>query len=244
MSKQDDHIESQTEQTSGAGLSRRRVLTGAGIAVASGVVVTAESVTTAGAAGPTQSSVAVGRDGGTAAEFRGRIAQTGGSGEIFTAYGYLTAANGVSRTDLFSGAPNNETTALLTVYASGTLTNRVLDTAVHALDIVGSLDIYQRSAGGASFADPTTFTVGTKVASYSMTLQDVLAVFAPGKGIPTLTGDMTQSFSAALGAGLTGKRFGRSGSDFRMFATGLGTLVDPVTLNAQLEIAGNWVSTQ
>jgi hypothetical protein len=26
----------------------------------------------------------------------------------------------------------------------------------------------------------------------------------------------------------------------RMLATGLGELVDPVTLNAQLEVAGNW----
>jgi predicted PhzF superfamily epimerase YddE/YHI9 len=30
------------------------------------------------------------------------------------------------------------------------------------------------------------------------------------------------------------------GTRLRMFATGLGTLTDPVTLNAQLEIAGNW----
>jgi hypothetical protein len=245
MSKQDDHVASDTGKTPDRGLSRRRVLTGAGLAVAGGVAATATTSTAAGAADTTPSSagrVAVGRKGSTAAEFRGRISQTGNSGETFTAYGYLIAADGAASTDLFAGSLKNETTALLTLYATGTLTNRVLDTAVHSLDISGSLDVYQRSAAGASFVDPSTFTVGTKVASFEMTLQDVLSVFLPGQGIPTLTGDMVQAFSGTLGGGLSGKKFGMAGLNLRMFATGLGTLVDPVTLNAQLEIAGNWAT--
>jgi len=245
MSKQDDRVENDSPKSTGRGLSRRRVLRGAGFAVAGGVAATAASSTAAGAANTAQSSVgrvAVGRQGRTTAEFRGRISQTGSSGETFTAYGYLTAADGAVATDLFADTVKNETTALLTLYATGALTNRVLDTAVHSLDIVGSLHVYQRSGAGASFADPSTFTVGTKVASYDMTLQDVLAVFAPGKGLPTLTGDMAQSFSGVLGGGLSRRKFGIAGLNLRMFATGIGTLVDPVTLNAQLEIAGNWAT--
>jgi hypothetical protein len=240
MSKRDDQVGDGKSATADRGLSRRRVLTGAGLAVAGSVATTAAASTVAGAADVGR--VALGRKGSTAAEFRGRISQTGSSGETFTAYGYLVAADGAASTDLFAGSLKNETTALFTLYATGTLTNRVLDTAVHSLDITGSLDVYQRSAAGASFDNPSSFTVGTKVASFAMTLQDVLAVFSAGKGIPTLTGDMVQSLSGTLGGGLSGKRFGMSGLNLRMFATGLGTLIDPVTLNAQLEIAGNWVT--
>ena len=205
MSTHDSKVDIGASTNADRGLSRRRVLTGAGLAVAGSVAATAATSTVAGAA---DGRVAQGRKGSTAAEFRGRISQTGSSGETFTAYGYLTAADGAASTDLFAGSPKSETTALLTIYATGTLTTRVFDTAVHALDISGSLDVYQRSAAGASFGDPSSFAVGTKVASFAMTLQDVLTVFSPGKGLPTLTGDMAQSFSGMLGGGLSGKRFG------------------------------------
>jgi hypothetical protein len=112
--------------------------------------------------------------------------------------------------------------------------------SVHSLDIVGTMTIYQRSQPGATFTDPSSFQVGTPVASYDLALQDVLAVFAPGQGLPTLTGDMLQTAAHALSGPLAGRIFGRRGTRLRMFATGLGTLTDPVTLNAQLEIAGNW----
>ena len=239
MSTYDDQVDSGKGATADQGLSRRRVLTGAGLAVAGGVATAAATSTAVGA---DAGRVAMGRKGSTAAEFRGRISQTGNSGQIFTAYGYLTAADGAASTDLFAGSPKSETTALLTLYATGTLTTRVFDTAVHALDISGSLDVYQRSAAGASFGDPSSFAVGTKVASFAMTLQDVLTVFSPGKGLPTLTGDMAQSFSGMLGGGLSGKRFGLAGLNLRLFATGLGTLIDPATSNSLLEIAGNWVT--
>jgi hypothetical protein len=78
---------------------------------------------------------------------------------------------------------------------------------------------------------------------FALTLQDVLTVFAPATGIPTLTGDMSQTSAAAMTAGLAGRYFGALHQRLRLFATGLGFLVDPVTLNANLEIAGNWTAT-
>ena len=94
-----------------------------------------------------------------------------------------------------------------------------------------------RSAPGADWKDRGSFTTGTLVARYTLTLQDVLAVFAPAQGLPTLTGEMVQTVVGRLP---DGSRFGSPGTVLRMFATGLGKLVDPVTLNADLEIAGNW----
>jgi hypothetical protein len=220
--------------------SRRALLAGAGAVVAAGVTGAVAGADAADAAATR--AVAVGRDGITVCEFRGRIAQTGSSGQDFAAYGFLTKLRGASHDNIFSGA-SSVGHALFTLHATGVLRNRVLDMSVHALDIAGHLTVYQRAHGGASFDHPASFHQGSAVARFGLTLQDVLAVFAPGSGIPTLTGDMRQNESHTLRGHLSGKRFGAHGQRLRMFATGLGHLVDPKTLNAELEIAGNWTAT-
>lgn len=188
----------------------------------------------------TGADVSLGDRGTTTVEFRGRITQSGSSGQTFTSLGYLIRATHAKASGVFAGTPHNESTALLTAYATGRLTARVLDTSVHCLDIVGVMTVYQRSHPGADFSQPASFRVGTAVARYDMTLQDVLTVFAPAQGIPTLTGDMKQTAAHALSGPLAGLQFGKVGTRLRMFATGLGALTNPVTLNAHLEIAGNW----
>jgi len=234
---QDDHAPAIAGGARNSRLSRRQVMTAtaaaaAGVGIAS-VPATAEATTGAPA-------VSLGEPGTMTVEFRGRITQSGSSGQRFTGYGFLIRASQAKNSDLFDGTPPRDSTALLTMYATGDLKARVLDTSVHSLDIVGALTVYQRSHPGASFNDPSSFKVGTPVAGYDLTLQDVLAVFAAGQGLPTLTGDMRQTAARALSGPLAGQTFGRLGTRLRMFATGLGTLTDPVTLNAQLEIAGNW----
>jgi hypothetical protein len=221
------------------GWSRRHLLAGAGLAVAGGVGVVAASETNAVAR---PKGVGLSAPGATAAEFRGRITQSGGSGQAFTSYGFLTRLAGATDADLFDGSRQDVTTALMTMVATGDLVSRVLDVSVHALDIVGELTVYQRSGPGASFDDPSSFSAGHAVATFAMTLQDILAVFAPAQGIPTLTGDMVQTRAGRLSGGVAGHRFGKEKSRFRFFATGLGRLTDPVTLNAQLEMAGNWAT--
>ena len=220
------------DKGSGAGPTRRTVLSGAGAAVAGGVLAT--TVSTAGAAG--REGVATAPPAVNAVEFRGRIRQTGSNGQNFEGWGFLTRVVGLADADLFAGG-GGVGAALLTLHAAGNLVNRQLDQAVHALDIVGQLDIYERSAPGADFAEPDSFTAGRRVAGYDMTLQDVLAVFAPAQGLPTLNGDMRQTFADRLASGAL---FGSNNLRSRLLATGLGTLVDPVTLNAELEMAGNW----
>lgn len=219
-------------------VSRRRVLTSAGAAVIGGVGLVAAGPVAASATA--DSAVGVGPRGTTTVEFRGRISQTGSSGQSFTSYGYLIRATNARTADFFQGSPHNESTALFTAFATGDLVARVLDQSVHSLDIAGVLTVYQRSHPGADFGHPASFQVGTPVARFDLTLQDMLAVFAAGKAIPTLNGDMRQTAAHALSGGLAGRTFGHDGLRLRMFATGLGTLTDPVTLNADLEIAGNW----
>jgi hypothetical protein len=223
--------------------SRRSLIAGAGAAVAAGVAAAAVSPADNALGEAPRSGVAVGPAGGTVAEFRGRISQTGSSGGHFNAIGFLTRLRGAHTSDLFAGATTTVHSALFTLVANGALTARVLDQSVHALDIAGKLTVYQRGRPGAHFDDPSSFKIGRAVASFPMTLQDVLAVFAPASGIPTLTGDMRQTAARELRHGLAGKRFGRLDQRLRLYATGLGMLTDPVTLNAELEIAGNWAAT-
>jgi hypothetical protein len=229
-----------TEPAKATGLSRRSILTGAGVAATGAVAMAALGAGTAEA--DVRVGVATGQRGSTVAEFRGRIQQTGTTGETFTSYGFLYSANGVADDALFGGGAHDVGHALLTVYATGALVARVFDTAVHALDIDGTLTVYQRSAGGADFADPSSFAVGTAVGVFDVTIQDVLTVFAPGTGLPTIAGDMRQTQSGPLTGPLAGHTFGAKGQRLRMNASGLGTLVNPVTFNSQHEIAGNWTA--
>ena len=217
------------------GLSRRQVMTASAVAAGVGLAsIPAQADATAGG-----QAVSLGVSGTTTVEFRGRVTQSGDSGQSFTSYGYLIRASNAADSGLFAGTPPSEATALLTAYAIGVLQARTVDTSVHSLDIVGTMTIYQRSQPGASFDDPSSFQVGTPVASYNMTLQDVLTVFAMDTGLPTLTGDMQQTAAHALSGPLAGQMFGRPGARLRFFATGLGHKTDPAP-NAQLEIAGNW----
>ena len=221
-----------------SGMSRRQMLAAAGAVAGVGLVPAAAGAEQSGSSGRI---VGVAPQGGTAAEFRARFAQTGETGEHFVGYGYLTAAQGTSDADLFASATQSDTTALLTAYAEGELVRRTVDQSVHSIDIEGTLTIYQRSAPGASFGDPDSFRVGTPVARFVVTLQDIVTVFAPGRGLPTLNGDLRQTTADQLNGG-PGRMFGHPGLRARLFATGIGTLVDPVRLNSVLEMAGQWTT--
>ena len=219
----------------GAGVSRRSVLGGAGKVAAAGVALSATGAVVAPELASANGSggIAVSAKGTTAIEFLARIDQTGDS---MIAYGYLTEVAGLSTGDLFTGAPS-DTTARLTAFATGTIGTRTVSGAVHNLDLSGTLTIYSLPNGGASFNTPSSFTSGTPVASYSLTIQDILTVIAPDTGVPTLIGDLRQTQASSLGGG-QGK-FGQNGAKLRLLATGFGTRSDPVPPNANLTVAGN-----
>ena len=231
--------ENQVSTESGAAprskVTRRQVMTASAVVAGVGLA----SVPARAEADTGGQAVSLGEPGMTTVEFRGRVIQSGSSGQSFTSFGYLIRASHADDSGLFDGTALSEATALLTAYATGDLRARTVDMSVHALDIVGTMTVYQRQQSGASFNDPSSFRVGTPVARYDMTLQDVLTVFAADTGLPTLTGDMLQTAAHALSGPLAGQTFGRRGTRLRFFATGLGHRTDPAP-NAQLEIAGNW----
>ena len=111
---------------------------------------------------------------------------------------------------------------------------------MHELDIVGTLTVFQRKHRGA--LQPPCIVQGGQAGRLSvLTPPTILAAYAQGKGIPqrllvTCVGRAAQR----LVGGLAGHRFGHMSWRLGTFATGLGTLTDPATLNVELEIAGNW----
>ncbi len=217
-------------------VSRRKVLAGAGaLAVGAMLAGTAPAVP---AREPHHGLVGGGPTGASGGEFVARILQSGPKGEAFTSFGYLVKLAEVAAGNLFAGQPHNVSTALMTTYTEGTLRERIIEGKMRVLDVMGTLTIYQRKGPGASFDKPESFKEGTQVAQFALTLQDVLAIFAPHRGIPTLSGEMHQTASAHIAS--LGKRFGRIGMNAHLSASGIGELTDPATLNATLEMAGNW----
>ena len=126
--------------------TRRGVLTGAGLAIAGGVAATVAG--TPAVAEAAAQGVARARQGATAVEFRGRITQSGSSGQDFSALGILTALAGAQLSDLFEGSGTTIGNALFTVTANGSLVRRVLDQSVHALDIAPVLPLVHRQDAG------------------------------------------------------------------------------------------------
>jgi hypothetical protein len=124
----------------------------------------------------------------------------------------------------------------LTAFAKGTISTRTISGAVHNLDIAGELAVYLLPNGGASFGNPDSFRSGTRVALYTLTIQDILTVTAPNTGLPTLVGDLRQTEASSLGG--RGK-FGQNGARLRLLATGIGTRLAPDPPVATLTVAGN-----
>lgn len=224
----------------GEGLSRRKMLTGAGVAItggiAAGTVGGLMGAAPAEAAGP--GVIATGPPGTTLVEFVSRITQ---NASAFSSIGYLTQVAGLEGDDLFTDpAHRDEAHALYVATASGELIARSVDGAVHSLDIEGELRVYLRDGGGASFSDPSSFASGRRLARFALELQDVLTVIAPQTGLPTLTGNARQVDSANV----RGRPFGRPGQPTRVVATGLGTRSDANTDSpqAQLSVAGSIIA--
>jgi hypothetical protein len=224
----------------GVTISRRQALSVAGALVATANVASAQSLASTVGAQSSARPLGLAPQPAHAVEFVARFAQTGSTGQDFTSFGYLTRVAGAVDGDLFSGSVRNETTALFTAFAEGKLVQRNIDQVVHSMDIEGTMTIYQRTSPGAAFDSPNSFRDGVPVAEFEMTLQDILTVILPGKGIPTLTGAMRQTRADGLVGRPTGGRFGHVGSRAQFFASGLGTLIDPVTLNSILQMAGYW----
>jgi hypothetical protein len=87
-------------------------------------------------------------------------------------YGYLTFVNGLD--NVFSGSPQNETTALLTFF-SDTSTVRVINNGPQRIvNRVGTFAVYLDKTTNGDFSNPDSFRDGTPVMTGSLRHQVVL----------------------------------------------------------------------
>jgi hypothetical protein len=211
------------------------------------------------AAAPT--AVAVGKAGQTAYEFVGRVDQNGPS---FTFYGYVTYVRGLADDQIFTqpGVDQSEATARITFYATTTMVRRAIVGGVFAVTSTGSYTVYLGS-GGASFDDASSFTRGQALATTAIRFQNIINVQSGGSGGPpgprptgpgpggagaqaisTGTGGSEQRTASTFTLGGKQYRFGRKGLDLRVFATGQGTLLDPVAPRSVILLAGSAAVTR
>lgn len=213
------------------GLTRRAVL-GAGGLVAAGAVAPAAAQAQQGAR-----VVGVPSDGTSALEVFGTIVQ---DGTTLAGFGYLTRVSGLRDALLYAG-PATEAGARFTFAASARVTSRQVRTSLFAVVAEGDLRIYFAAGGGADFAQPGTFSDGTRIASFSARYRTVLTVIAPNQAITTISGELVQRHALAFTAGGRSQRLGRRGLGFRLTAEGPGVRTDPTVPRASFDVAGDLV---
>ncbi|HKA17398.1 MAG TPA: hypothetical protein VKN18_03695 [Blastocatellia bacterium] len=126
-------------------------------------------------------------------------------------FGYLNYVNGIA-TPIFSGSPQNETTALLTFYSDTVTTGVINNGPMRVIDRTGTFTIYFDSTPEGDFSNPDSFRDGMPVMVASLRHQVIL---------DTVTGSFTTTFSLTL----TSVDFFRLGNENIHLATVGDTLV-------------------
>jgi hypothetical protein len=166
----------------------------------------------------------------TFAEFIGRSDQNGAA---ITHYGYVTHVRGIPDAQLFfDPTTRTEATARLTYFATTTLNARHVLGNIITTAAPGTLTFFQRTTGGATFANPASFAVGTALAVLAIRYHNVLNV----QGANQL-GQPVGIASATADAEGGGRRL-------RVAATGQGTLLvnDPAQFVSVFLLGGTIVS--
>lgn len=214
-------------------LSRRQALVGAAGIIVVGVAGGAEMAAATGG-----SASQVGASGpASGLEFLGEISQ---EGETLTGYGYLTEVSGLQLDQLyFGGGEPSEATARFTFHGVAHLTSMQRRNDLLVGHAEGQLHFYLRDTPGATFADPSTFAAGQRIATDDATLESINNVIAPNTGVINVFGDLRRTEIAAFRLDRRRHQLGRIGLLSRLVAPGKGLRLDPVVPRAILVVGGN-----
>lgn len=172
--------------------------------------------------------VGIGTAGRNAYEVIGRIDQNDLN---FTGYGYLTYIRDLNNAEIFTNPLNpSEDTARFTYAATATLTSRAVLTDVFTLNSQGTVTFYfTQSPPDRSFDNPSSFAIGTPIATASVRYQDILLVQSPNKGLATGVGEVTQLNAPAFTLNGQSYQFGQPNLLFRLSTIGNATRtnIDP-----------------
>jgi hypothetical protein len=152
-------------------------------------------------------------------------------------FGYLSYINGIDTATIFSGAPQDETTALFS-FSNDTTTRRVINNgSMRIIDRDGTSTIYFNAVPDGDFANPASFTDGTPVLAASLRHQVI---------IDTITGSFTATFvlrvtsHESFSLGDKDFRLGKVGQTLRLTFIGrLNTPGPPAAHIAGFAVGGN-----
>jgi len=189
----------------------------------------------------------------TSLEFVGRAEQAAAS---VTEFGYITHIAGVEDADLFSDpspAARNEKTAHLSFFATTTIAQRFTvlpPPAVPSLidvDSAGTIAFYfSETPPARSFDTPASFASGTRVASHTVRLQDVIAALAgidPSRGVVDGNGELCQLSVTPFRLGGEVRRLGRAGLLQNFSSHGWTTLSSPSPPQSSTQFGGHTTAT-
>ena len=177
--------------------------------------------------------------------FVARIDQTG---LALVSYGWLTRVNGLAESSLFTGGPatsstdpraSDPSTARFTVVSEGRIASiSALGSVINTL-VPGRTRIFHLPSGGASFADPASFSRGVPVATFGASFQTNLALDSPDHAGATLGADLTQRGARTFTHEGRRVQLGRAGLAWSMRATGRGERTDPATPRSTIVLSGD-----
>jgi hypothetical protein len=130
-------------------------------------------------------------------------------------YGYLSFVNGVD--DVFSGGPQNETTALFTFFTEAVTTRVINDGNLRVVNRTGTTTVYFDDTPDGNFADPETFRDGTPVLTMSLRQQVILDT---AEGTFTTVNFNTVTSAPAFSVGGETIRLAKERDQFRTFISG------------------------
>jgi hypothetical protein len=180
---------------------------------------------------PTPVTVAAGRNGQTAWEFIGTIKQNGAD---MTMTGYITAIAGLQEGQLFNDATTrSDTTARFKFSATGKMTARHVLAPLFVLSAV--------STSNYTFNSGTLLGSSSTIATTNATLQTVVDVISPGRGLFQLSGEIVRTTADNFTLDGVTYRFGEPNRVMRINMTGDGTLSDPAGPVSTILVAGRVV---
>jgi hypothetical protein len=165
------------------------------------------------------------------------IGQLASSGASAFQFGYLSYINGIDTATIFSGAPQDETTALFSFY-NDTTTRRVINNgSMRTIDRDGTSTIYLNLVPNGNFANPASFTDGTPVLTANLRHQ-VIIDLVTGSFTATFALKVTSNDSFSLGDHTF--RLGKVGQTLRLTFIGhLNTPAPPAGYIAGFVVGGD-----
>jgi hypothetical protein len=177
----------------------------------------------------------------------GVIAQIEQVGAALTTFGYVTRARGLPNSALFTRPPGKTPNDPRTADASAARITFFSQTRLDSLSTVGSVitaiatggvRFFHQPGGGASFADPGSFSRGEEIASFRGSFQNNLSIDGPDRAGVALSGDLAQRSARRFSIGGRNVRFGNRGLPWELEATGRGQRTEPSTPRSQLFVSG------